>query len=158
MSSITYKLLINDSSGGEVEPERGLRQGNPLSSYLFILCTDILSKLPTANSDVQGIKVSRNAPAISHLLYADDLLLAGRVNVKSARAIWKCLTTFCSWSGQHVNREKSSILFSEGTSREDRRKIFAMWGLRGMKKGSVYLGNGLVMGKNRQKELCNLKN
>lgn len=129
LSSVIFKLLLNGSCVGEVEPARGLPQGDPLSSYLFILCTDILSRLLDNNPDIKGIKVSRSAPTISHLLYADGLLLTGMANQKSARAIWDCLDTFCRWSGQQVNRAKSSVLFSDGMRREERRMIQKMWQL-----------------------------
>lgn len=85
---------------GEVEPARGLRQGDHLSSYLFILCTNIMSRLLEANPVVQGIKVGRNTPAISHPLYVDDLLMAGRKNMRSAKAFWECFDKFYYWLGQ----------------------------------------------------------
>lgn len=84
LSSVTYKILINGGCVGEVDPARGLRQKDPLSPYLFILSTDILSRLLDSNPDVQGIKLGRNTPPVSHLFYADDLLLAGKANIKSA--------------------------------------------------------------------------
>lgn len=156
LSSVTYSVLINRSCVGEVEPARGLRQGDPLAPYLFILCTDILSRLLEANPNVQGIKVGQNSLAISHFLYADDLLLARRENIRSARAIWECLDLFFRWSRQQVNRKKSSILFSARMSREGNRQIYDMWGLRGMKESSIYLGNALVLGKNHRKEFGKL--
>lgn len=52
LSFITYSVLTNGSSVGEVEPVRGLRQWDPLSWYLFILCTEILSRLLETNPEV----------------------------------------------------------------------------------------------------------
>lgn len=96
-------MLINGCSVGVVEPIRGIRQGDPLSPYLFILCTKILSRLLETNSEVQGIKIGRNAPTINHMLYVDDLVITGKANVKNAKAFWECLDKFCSWLGQQVN-------------------------------------------------------
>lgn len=100
--------------------------------------------------------MARNALAINHLLYVDDLMLAGRANMSSSKAVWDCFNKFCCWSGQRMNREKSSILFSEGLSRENKRHITELWGIRGMKKNSIYLGNSLILGRNKSKEFARL--
>lgn len=75
VSSVQYTLLVNSSIVGKVTPAKGLRQGDPLSPYLFIMCTEVLSQLLNNNKNVQGIKLDKTAPAINHLLYADDLVL-----------------------------------------------------------------------------------
>ncbi|KAH7510783.1 hypothetical protein FEM48_ZijujUnG0088600 [Ziziphus jujuba var. spinosa] len=48
-------------------------------------------------SGVQRIKICKNAPAVSHLLYANDLLITCRANKENAKAIVKCLKTYCNW-------------------------------------------------------------
>lgn len=68
-----YEVLVNGSSIGRVELARGLRQGDPLSPYLFILCAKVLSRLLAKEERLQGIKVSKECSAISHLLYVDFL-------------------------------------------------------------------------------------
>lgn len=75
------KLILNGSVGGTVHPCRGLRQGDPLSLFLFILCAELFSRLmhrEEKTSNLQGIKISRGVSAISHLLYADDIVTACR--------------------------------------------------------------------------------
>ena len=62
---------------------------------------------------LQGIKVSRTALIVSHLLYADDLMITWRANERNVRAVKKCLDTFFSWSRQEANLDKSCILFSK---------------------------------------------
>jgi hypothetical protein len=70
-------------------PSRGVRQGDPLSPYLFILCNEVLSKLinrVVVNGRLKGVKVAPGAPIVSSLCYADDVLLfcgakAAEVNV-----------------------------------------------------------------------------
>lgn len=141
---------------GDFEPSRGLRQGDPLSLYLFILCTDVLSCLLNGNGDVQGISIGRSSPAISHLLYADDLVLVGRATKRSAGAMRDCLEKCCSWSGQKVNQEKSSVMFSPNTHRDSKRKIKSLWGLKGLKGNLTYLGNSLVLSRNLTKEFSKL--
>lgn len=59
-------------------PERGLRQGDPFSPYLFLFCMDALSKLlhhAQVEGTKRGIRASQNGPRIDHLFFADDALL-----------------------------------------------------------------------------------
>jgi hypothetical protein len=60
------------------QPTRGLRQGDPLSPFLFLFVADALSALlkkEVQNQTLSPVKVTRNAPGVSHLLFADDSLL-----------------------------------------------------------------------------------
>lgn len=75
-----------------------MRQRDPLSPYLFILCTEFLSRMLSEkeeNGGINGIKVSRSAPAICHLLYANDILVMCRSNKKEAAVVKKCFDNFC---------------------------------------------------------------
>ena len=77
IESVSYSFLINGTPQGSIRPSRGLRQGDPLSPYVFILCTEVLSALCTkgqANGTLPGVKVARGSPAINHLLFAEDTM------------------------------------------------------------------------------------
>ena len=96
-------------------PNKGLRQGDPLSPFLFILGVEVLSRLlfkEEAAGNLKGLKISRTTPAIHHLLFADDLLIFGKATPKKAIYIHTCLKKYYLWSGQSVNNGKSSIKFS----------------------------------------------
>lgn len=123
LSSVKYSLQLNGTVVGEIEPSRGLRQGDPFSPYLFIMCTEVLSRILYTNPDVHVIKFGRTMPAITHLMYADDLLLVGRENSRNGKAMWESLNKFCSWLGKIVNEEKSSILLSPNISKIQKRQI-----------------------------------
>lgn len=78
VTSVSYSFLVNEDIVGPIFPGRGLRQGDPLSPYLFILCAEGLSaaiRKKNREGRLHGSRVSRLAPAVSHLLFADDCLL-----------------------------------------------------------------------------------
>lgn len=78
ISTVSYSVLINGEPTREIKPKRGLRQGDPISPYLYIICTEGLFRL-IKNSihakKLHGFKASRSGPAISHLFFADDSLV-----------------------------------------------------------------------------------
>lgn len=109
------------------------------------------------HQDINGIKICRTAPEVSHLFYADDILLATRADIKNSKALASCLELYSMWSGQAANVDKSSILFSESTNRGTIKTIKEIMGFREMKKDAVYLGNSLIFGRKKTKEFGKLK-
>lgn len=115
ISSVSYQVLIKGRPNRVFCPERGLRQGDPLSPYLFILCTNVLSgmlKKEANHNKLHGIQVARNAPKVTHLLFADDSLLFARANSSEAVTILKVLQASQDSSGQMVNLDKSEMSYS----------------------------------------------
>ncbi|KAL0355303.1 UNVERIFIED_CONTAM: LINE-1 retrotransposable element O protein [Sesamum radiatum] len=126
ITTASFSLLINGSPFDFFRPSRGIRQGDPLSPYLFIIYIEILSRLllhEEALGNIKGIKVCRNAPSISHLLYADDLTIFCRAEEKDAHTMRKCLDMFEQWSSQCANCHKSFIHFSSNVPNRQRRNI-----------------------------------
>jgi hypothetical protein len=104
ISSISFSILINGSSFGMFSPGRGLRQGDPLSLFLFILGSEALSRLlyrEEQSCKIRGMKIARNNPSIHHLLFADDLLLFGKASISEATIFKQCLDKYCLWSVLH---------------------------------------------------------
>lgn len=126
VTSVSYAYLINGAAQGRVTPTRGIRQGDPLSPYLFIFCTEVLSglcKKAQLHGDVIGVKVSRNSPAINHLLFADDTMFFSRTDHKSCATLISILKRYGEASGQCINLDKSSITFSAKTPGDAKRRV-----------------------------------
>ena len=102
ISTVSYRVLINGSATPLFKPTCGLRQGDPLSPYLFLFCMDILSRMTSLATDIgqfRGIKIGQQEPTISHLFFADDALFFFRASEDACQALNSMITRFCSVSG-----------------------------------------------------------
>jgi len=93
-------------------PTRGIKQGDPLSPYLFVICMDRLSHIIADQVKAQywkPMRAGRYGPQISHLLFVDDLLLSAEASIEQAHCIMHCLEHFCKASGQKFNSQKTKI-------------------------------------------------
>ncbi|KAL0796652.1 hypothetical protein Bca101_068029 [Brassica carinata] len=105
ISSASYSILLNGNPVGKIIPNRGIRQGDPISPYLYLLCTEGLSSI-IQNSiqlgKIHGFKASRTGPAISHLFFADDSLLFCKAEEGECRELMRILQTYEDASGKEV--------------------------------------------------------
>ncbi|XP_056864246.1 uncharacterized protein LOC130511334 [Raphanus sativus] len=114
VSTVSYQVLINGEARGYIKPSRGLRQGDPISPFLFILCTEVLIshiRQTEATKKISGMKIARGSPAISHLLFADDSLFFCKAEQSQCEELVRIIDVYGSASGQQLNKEKSSVLF-----------------------------------------------
>ncbi|CAA7037370.1 unnamed protein product [Microthlaspi erraticum] len=143
ISSVSYKVLINGDAKGHVIPSRGLRQGDPLSPFLFIICTEALISLLRGAEDegrITGLKIARGSPAVSHLLFADDSLFFCKTDILQCAELMKILDIYGKASGQLLNCTKSSIFFGSKVPQEVKANVKTA--LRITKEGGMgtYLG------------------
>ncbi|KAI0510947.1 hypothetical protein KFK09_011558 [Dendrobium nobile] len=111
-----FAILVNGPLTDVITARCGFHQGCPLSSYLFILCSELLSLHFHQNFQELGVHISVGEPPTSHLLYADDVLIFAGASISNVKKIMTILEDYCLWTGQKVNRNKSAILFSRMTS------------------------------------------
>ena len=117
LSMVHYSLLLNGGICPKFQLERGLRQGDPLSPYLFILGSEVLMHLinrEIIQLKLTCIKPSRKAPPISKLCYADDIILFYKASVTKLSTLKECLGKYCQYSKQIINVEKSEVFPSKG--------------------------------------------
>ncbi|CAL1412960.1 unnamed protein product [Linum trigynum] len=116
------RILWNGELTPIITPTRGVRQGDPLSPYPFVLCMERLShRIDQAVRDKQWkpIRLSPRGPALSHLFFADDLVLFAEAEGSQIRVVKSCLDEFCASSGQRVSYDKS-VLYVSPNIRQDR--------------------------------------
>lgn len=97
INSVSFSILINGHPTEPFNPKRGIRQGDPLSPYIFILCGEVLYGLinrEQRNGNITGIAIATNASAISHLLYTDDNILFCKAKFVEANIIMKVLKDY----------------------------------------------------------------
>jgi hypothetical protein len=147
ISSPTLAVLINDEPTNIFVSQRGLRQGCPLSPYLFVIAINELSiRLQEAlqNNNLSGIALGPYCPAIHSLLFADDLILCGKATIHEAQVIKTILYDFCHQSGQLPNLQKSSILFSKNVPQNIRNQIKSIFPVADLLPNTMHLGHPMI--------------
>lgn len=146
MSCITTSsiaILINGTKTDFFEPSRGIRQGDPISPYIFIICMERLSRMideAIVAHSWTPISISKSGPKISHLFFADDLTLFARADSNNCNTIASILHTFCEISGQKLNLSKSRVLFSRNCSQEMINQCSTMLNIKASTSFGKYLG------------------
>lgn len=160
ISTVTYQVLINGKRTRTIRPTRGLRQGDPLSPYLFILVVDVLSNMmeeQVAARNILGIRPKNGCPEIHHIFFADDSLFFIKGGVEKARNLKRVLDTYCEHSGQLVNYSKSSIYFSPTVDEGLKNEISGVFGVQRRADPGSYLGLPTQWGRSKKEALGYLR-
>jgi hypothetical protein len=115
VETVRFSVRVNGQLSNAFYPTRGIRQGDPMSPYLFLLCAEGLScmlKFSGPQFLAKGVWVGVHAPWVSYLLFADDCLVFTQASERAGQRLAEILQTYQEGSGQIVNTTKSAIFFS----------------------------------------------
>lgn len=148
ISSPSFSVIINGQSSARFCSDRGIRQGCPISPYLFVLAINELSltlQEAMCNNNLTGIKLGPNCPPIHSLMFADDLLVCGHATLQEAIQINNIIHHFCSNSGQTPNWAKSAIIFSSQVQPSVIAEIKGIFPVQDIDTSSIHLGHPLIL-------------
>jgi hypothetical protein len=95
--TVQYSVLLDGVPKGYIIPSHGIRQGDPLLPYLFLLCAEGLSAMlrqASISGRLRGIRTSRGGPWVSHLFFADDNLLFGHATIADSERFMDILNLY----------------------------------------------------------------
>lgn len=125
VTTTKFTLNVNGERIGYFNGGRGLRQGDPISPYLFTMSMEIFNLLMRKNiNNAKKFKYHHGCKKlkITHLGFADDLIVFSHGDIKSVKVIKETLEEFSNLSGLKVNMQKSTIFFG-GLSKPEQESI-----------------------------------
>ena len=143
VSSSFISILVNGGALESFYPSRGIRQDDPMSPYLFILCMEVLGALIEEKCKAKlwnSVKAFQGSPEFSHIFFADDLMLFAKANSKNCTAIREVLDSFCELLGQKISNDKSQVYFSPNVDPKKRTELCEILGFRSTPTLGKYLG------------------
>lgn len=152
--SAVFSVILNENPSERIVPKRCLRQGCPLSSYLFLLCVEHLSCLmnDAANRGlIEGLKISRYSSPISHLLFADDCLIFTKATIQQVRILKILLKRYEEASGQCINIQKSKITCSLNSNVDTKGEIRDIVNIDMIGQYDQYLGFPSSLARTKKK-------
>ena len=132
VTTVSYSILINGDPTSVIRPSRGIKQGDPLSPYLFLLCTEgfhsLLHQVEVAGH-IRGDSICKKGLRLTHLFFADDSLIFCRASMLECQKIQSLLSCYEKASGQLLNMHKTSLFFSKSTHPNTLNQIKASLGV-----------------------------
>ena len=153
ITTVSYSILVNGEPQGMIVPTRVLRQGDPLSPYLFLFCAEGLNALLRKVVDdgyIHGFSISRSGPKFTHLFFADDCLLFCRSFLTECDKIKDLLALYEAASGQMVNQDKTILFFSRNTDEATQEATKVSLGLPEIQYYEKYLGLPFFIGRGKK--------
>jgi len=160
ITSVEYHVFFNGDRIGPINPQRGLRQGCPLSPYLYILCVEGLSSIIKnyeLRGKLHGTRICRSAPPVSHLLFADDNLLFCKATTSEDQNLKEILSHCELASWQDINYSKSDIAFITNTPSYVISAISSSLGVSNTIGSGKYLGLPSMVGRSKKAIFSYLK-
>jgi len=150
VSSVSMSIKVNGMLTEYFRPSRGIRQGDPISPYLFLLCSEGLSCLLKSKGPVylsRGVCVGIHAPWISHLLFADDCIVFSEASQRGAERLQEVLELYSRGSGQLVNKQKSTVFFIQNYTAEMKTEVRQVMNIEQEALAEKYLGLPTALGR-----------
>jgi ribonuclease HI len=150
VTSVTFAVRVNGVFSDFFQPTRGIRQGDPISPYLFLLCSEGLTCMLKNIGPLyaaRGVRVGRHSPWISHLLFADDCLIFTQASQRAAERVSGILEHYNRGSGQLVNKNKSAVFFSANCDDDAKRVVHDCLQIPNEALGEKYLGLPTMAGR-----------
>lgn len=160
VTTVNYKIKVNGDYTEVIKPDRGLRQGDPLSPYLFVICAEAFSAAIQAaegSKRLCGLRICRGAPILTHLFFADDSLLLLKATESVANEMKQIILDYERCSGQIVNRDKSVVMFSSNMDEEEKKVFSHTLGINCIAHNDRYLGLPVFIGRSKAKTFEYLK-
>lgn len=145
---------------GPISPKRGLRQGDPLSPYLFLFCVEVLSNsldLTAEKWRIHGCRISPNALEITHLLFAEDSFLFFKATTEEATHIKSIMENYATESGQAVNFMKSGMFCSSNVRQDKQEELSGILWVYNDISSSNYLRLSSLVGRSKKRVFSFLK-
>eukprot|EP00253_Pinus_taeda_P023228 PITA_23228 len=143
ISSPSFSILVNGIPSKTFSASRGLRRGDPLSPFLFILAAEglgrFIKKEREANK-IKGLKLWGNNLCLTHQQFVDDIMLIGEPTVKEVKHLRKILDLFAEASGLEINRDKSCVFIFNAVD-QVKAHLIRLLGFRRGEFPTKYLGN-----------------
>uniref|UniRef100_A0A803PUH4 Reverse transcriptase n=1 Tax=Cannabis sativa TaxID=3483 RepID=A0A803PUH4_CANSA len=155
VTSVSFSVLINGERIGKFTPTRGLRQGDSLSPYLFLICSEGLSCLiqeAERAGSIHGIRFGKEGVKVSHLFFADDSFVFLEGNEAECDTMSSILQRYSRLSGQQINLEKSEVSMGSRISSQLGNYLANRLGVSLVGQHTKYLGLPSFIGR-RKKEV-----
>ncbi|XP_042974636.1 uncharacterized protein LOC122306268 [Carya illinoinensis] len=150
LHSMTTRMKVDGEPQQNFTPSRGIRQGDPISPYLFILYVEALSALlqkTEVMGEITSAPIGRGPTKVSYLFFANDNLLFCQALPKELTKVIGILDLYEQASGQMLNEEKSSVFFNKNTLKEEQELILQLAGIKSTGTFEKYLGLPAVLGR-----------
>ncbi|XP_019178992.1 PREDICTED: uncharacterized protein LOC109174182 [Ipomoea nil] len=150
ISTSRLAIIWNGERLDYFRPKRGIRQGDAMSPAIFVMCMERLSHLicsEVAERVWKGIQLAPDGPVLSHLCFADDMVLFTEASIAQVDIVQRCLDSFCTASGQKISLSKSQVYFSKNTDPGAAAAITHKLGIEATSDMGRYLGVPSIHGR-----------